>query len=549
MTDEPRWRRYLRFWRRSVASDIDDELEFHFEQRVQQFVAAGASREEAVARTHAQFGDERSVRSVLMGIGERIAQRDDRAGARDALRQDINFALRSLRRTPGFSAAIAATLALGIGANAAIFSLADRLFLHPPTGVADPSTIHRLYVQSNWSVGSVWEVRANFGYRAFAALDSALAPRAQLAGYTKVDSMSMGDKDNVATIRGSYTTADFFSVLGVRPAIGRFYSADENVMGAGVLVAVISDALWHRHFSGDSVVLGRTITVARQRYTIVGIGPRGFTGPDLDAADIWLPLGTLPLPKIGNREWFESWRSGSILRVAARVALGTPDAWLSTVGTTVYRRGELAGVSNGPDTSATVLPGPILEALGPSIRPAPEVAIIQRLIGVTIIVLLIACANVTNLLLARAISRRREIAVRLALGISQRRLIAQLLTESLILSGLGGAAAIVAGAWFGSVLRAMLMPRTHFANAPLDARVALFTLAVALITGIAAGLAPALQATRTELTSALKTGAREGGGHGARLRTTLIVSQVALSVLLLYGAGLFVRSLSSVQRI
>jgi predicted permease len=471
------------------------------------------------------------------------------AQASEALRLDVRFALRSLRRTPGFSAAIVATLALGIGANAAMFSLADRLFLRTPTGVADPATIRRFYVHSDWSVGQIWEIRAKMHYPGFATLDTALESRAQLAAYTPGDSMSLVERDRVSTVRGSYTTARYFGVLGVHPAIGRFYSADESAMGSGALVAVISYTLWKNHFGGDSAIVGQTIAVARQRYTIIGVTPPGFTGPDLDAVDVWVPLATLPRPLLGKQPWYLSWRSGNDLRVLARVSPGTADRWLSTVGTMVFRRGELANVSRGPDSSATVLPGPLLESLGPSIKPAPEVAIAERLVGVTIIVLLIACANVANLLLARALSRRREIAVRLALGISRRRLVAQLLTESLILSAVAGIAAILVGAWSGSALRAMVMPATHFSGPLLDARVVLFTGVVALITGVAAGLAPAAQASKPELTTALKTGAGDGGGHGSRLRTSLIVVQVALSVLLLYGAGLFVRSLSNVRRI
>ncbi len=462
---------------------------------------------------------------------------------------DLRYALRGLRSEWPFSAFVVATLALGIGANTAMFSVADRLFLRPPPGITDQSTLRRLYIRSNWSVGQVWEIRSGFEYAAFDALKTALTPRAQLAAYTAPDTVRFGEGDAATTVRASYATASYLPLLGVRPALGRFYTEAEDRMGDGSLVAVVSHAFWRRHFGDDSSVVGRQLDIAWQRYTIIGVATAGFTGADLDATEIWIPISTFAILSPAGMPWYRRWLYGPRLKILARVAASTADDWVSASATTAFRRGQVANVSRGPDTTATVLVGPLLESRGPSITPSPEVAIAPRLMGVMVIVLIIACANVANLLLARALRRRREIAVRLALGVTRGRLVRQFLTESVVLALLAGMVAIVIAAWGGAVLRAMLMPTTHWGSSALDLRVALFAAALALVTGVVAGLAPAIRASRPDVASALKAGIREGTFRRSGLRSALLAAEVALSVVLLVGAGLFVRSLRGVHAV
>lgn len=435
----------------------------------------------------------------------------------DAIGQDTRYAIRSLCRTPTVMATVIVTLALAIGANGALFSLIDRLFFQAPAGVVNPSELRRLYVRS-LSVGRPI-LRDVFEYLEYAQLKSVLAPGGRLEAYTPTDSARVVVGGATHFLRVVYATAGYFDLLGVRARRGRFFSPAEAGPRDAAPVAVISDGLWRSDFGADPRVVGRTVTIDDRRYTIIGVAPAGFSGADLDAAELWLPLGEYARPLIAGQPWYARWRSAHVLRVLARVANGVPDGWIATRATTARRRGG-EGESR-IDTTTTVLTGPLAEALGPSIEPRRDVAITTRLGAVVIILLLIACANVANLLLARGIQRRRQIAVRVALGISRKRLVMQLLIESVVLATIGGALGMVVAASGGAALRSTLMPETHWGGAPFDMRVAMYTATVAAIVGLLAGLAPALHASRPDLTSALKGSTREGSHLRSRLRPRL----------------------------
>lgn len=369
-------------------------------------IARGESREEAEHAARREFGNEALVREVT---------RDMWGGAwLERLARDLRYTLRGLARSPGQTAAAVVTLGLGIGANAAVFSVADRVLIRPPAGVRAPDEIRRVYVRTRRTIGRVEAVESRFTYATFVALDSALAPRLWLAASTAPDSASGMTSMDRQPERLSYATANFFSTLGVRPALGRFFAPGEDAMGRGADVAVLSYGHWKRRFGGEPTAVGQELHMGDRRFTVIGVAPPGFTGIDLDAVDVWLPLSALRLPPVGDDPWYRPRNSATVLELVGRLPAGTPEEWLTARATVAYRRGWAA--AGRADSTEVILAGPIQEALAPLSAgaepggPSTLAAISRRLLAVALLVALIACANVGNLLLARATARRRELA-------------------------------------------------------------------------------------------------------------------------------------------
>jgi predicted permease len=533
--ETPRWRRYLRFWGRDVASDVDDELSFHFQERVEELLAQGLSAEAARERAVREFGDVGQVRADLRAIDERMARRARVADTFHGWLEDIAYAWRSIRRTPVVSITIIATLALGLGANAAMFSLLNAVFLRPPGGVERPDQVSRLWTGMTFRSG--FQFWPGYSYEEYQAIRDAIGGIGTTAIYRAAESARLGPWPSAESTMLSFASSDAFPLLGTRPALGRFFLPDEDRLGAGVPVAVVSYSYWQRSLGGDSSVLGREILLDGRRFTVVGVTESAFSGPDLSATDIWVPLATLNHPN-----WWND-RNVNGFQILVRRRDGVSLDMLGARATPAIRRGSLRFRR---DSLALTRAGSIIAARGPG-DELQEVKIATRLAGVSLIVLLIACANVINLLLARAVRRRREIALRRALGMSRARLTRLVMTESVMLALFAGAAAIVAAEWGGLALRALLLPAVRWAHGPVDWRVLLGALAATLIAGVLAGAAPALKSGTAQLTDVLKAGAREGFVRRSRTRSLLVIAQAALSVVLLLGAGLFVRSLSNVR--
>ena len=456
----------------------------------------------------------------------------------DSLISDLRYAVRTLLRAPGFTAAAVLCFAIGIGANATMFGVVDTLLLRPPAHVVAPERVARVYVRHDEPGLGVFTT-PSVSYPDLLDWSEHVPAFEATAGFFNTD-VTLDRGIDATQARAMLATPSFFTLLGVRPAVGRFFSEDENGPPHGASVAVLSYGFWQRRFGGDPAALGRDLLVDGERYTVIGVAPRGFSGVELRGADLWLPARAMARgitfmegnDKVVTRNW--QW-----IEVIGRLR---PGATAESAARQATRASKLAVAGTADSSRAgTVLMGGILRDRGPERSASARVSL--WLGGVSLAVLLIACANVANLLLARASRRRREIAVRLAIGIGRGRLVRQLIAESLVLALLGGGAALLVAAWGGTLIRTLLLPDIGALDDAVSGRVLAFTAIATAATGLLCGLLPALQTTRPEMAAALKAGAREGTYRRSRTRAALLVAQVALTLVLLVGAGLFARSL------
>jgi len=513
--------------RGALERETDEELRHHLEMERAELARGGLSPDEARRQALVAFG----------GV-ERFKEE-----ARDArgfpwledLAQEIRYAFRSLRRSPAFAVVALLTISLAIGANTVVFTLVERFVFAPLPAVPESERVVRLSIQApgggQWGSLSYPLYRAwRDGARAFegVAVQSAIQ-------------LSMRTDGPSQRVQGAFASSNLFEILHVRPILGRGFVWEDQTQRT--TTAVISHRLWQQAFGGSPGVVGRHVMLNGNDFTVIGVAPSGFGGTELgEARDPWVPV-TLhdvlsPVPgALGAWGW--GW-----LRVVARLKPGVT-LQQAAEDINALHRGILETISVYRNTR--VLLGPLGdEGIAPAFRP-----LTGALLGVTILVLVIACANLATVLLARAVAREREIGIRLAIGVGRARLVRQMLTESLVLALGGGVLGVLIAVWAREGVRAFVPVRESpiVFTLSLDAPVLLFALAATIVTGIGFGLLPALRASRAELVPALRGGAATDPLHRSRLQSALVVTQVSLAVVSLVCAGLFVRGLQRARSV
>jgi putative ABC transport system permease protein len=490
---------------------ISEEMRQHLDDEYDALRAGGLGHDEAMRRLAGDVDELASMRTHPV----------------DALASDVRFALRTLRKNPGFTAIVMVTLALGIGATTAIFTLVDAVMLRP---YPYPDVNRIVMVAETTRTGQMLSIAwANFqDWREQNQVFEHL-------GIYRGTVLNLTGGDQPERLVASMVSSDVFKALGLQATIGRVFTADEDRPGAP-RVAVVSERFWRSHLGGDASAVGRTIVLDGEPHTVVGVMPAGMRFPSR-TTDVWLPVGlfvpTFPVERGAHPGLF------GVGKLKPRVSVARASADMDAIARRLEQQYPMS------NTDHTVSLEPYHEQIVQNIRPA-----LLALSGAVAFLLLIGCANLANLLLARADARQREIAIREALGASRRRIAQQMLTES-VLMALGGGALGALLAWWAVKAFVATRPTTvpRIDQVSVDLRVLAFAFSLSLVVGLAFGLAPALRAASVDLLTSLKDAARGTAGAGGRTRSALVIVEVALALVLLVGAGLTLRSFAALTTI
>ncbi len=514
--------------RTHLRDRIDEEMRLHLEMRAERLADAGLPSDDAHTQARRGFGNPAVIREATLDMW--------RYGSMDVFLQDVRYGARLLRRNPIFALTAALSLAIGIGANTTVFSVVNRLLLRGPAGVADADRLVDIAPTSE----SGRFIEPFLSYRVYLDIRERATLLESVYGYhIEPYPMSLAGPGGAERIFSTFVTGNYFTALGVRPVAGRVFGAADSEQPGASPIAVLSHSFWTERFNSDPSVVGRTLQLTGRPYTVVGVAPEGFRGTSVTTADLWLPLSMRSVTKDQGPSTFlvgGRLKPGVTVRQAA--------AEVGAIGRAIRRESPRQNPAQGVfERPFGGLRAVAASGVPPLLR-LPISGFLAFLMGIVSLVLMIACANVAGVLLARATARRREIAVRLAIGAGRARLIRQLLTETLLLFVLGGVLGVALARVMTSLLVTVLpsMPVPIDVSLPLDRRVLLFSAGLSLISALLSGLVPALQASKADVVSALKNDS-QGPSDRLRLRSAFVVAQVAFSILLVVGAGLMARAL------
>ena len=526
----------------TVRREIGEEIQFHVDSRTEELMRLGASFRDARERAEAEFGDMRGATRELIAVDKRRMGKAHREEVFMSFIEDLRYSWRALLRRPALLVVTTIALAIGIAANAVMFGIVDQLLIQPPALVTAPDEVVRVYFRSTSSRGEIYTTPRTT-YRVATKLRHQAKGFAQVAAQWR-GAYTMGSGTEARSVDIGLVSGNYFSLLGVHPLRGRLLTPEDERVPSGENVAVLSANFARQEFGGDDVV-GRDIRLQGETFRVIGVAPPEFAGIDRLRIDIWAPVTSL-----GEKDRPADWHQQDNhwwLETIARIAPGASSEIAAGEATRIFRgiQREWAQADRGEDTLGTVILGSILPTRGPGGLTA-ESKVSLWVLGVSVVVLLIACANVANLLIARTHQRRREIAVRMAMGVSRRRLMRLLFAEAAIVATIGAVAAVLLAAIATPVVQRVLLPDIVWNDTVVEPRVLMITLLTMVLCVLLAGMTPVLQGLGTRVSDSLKSASAQVAGDRNRVRFALLIAQAALAVVLLVGAGLFVKSLNKV---